>query len=628
MHRLFGNRTTHGVPVATARDGSNPLDSDAPSSSAKASSDMPASDEALPSHEERRAFIQVARGKQPADMVFRNGQVVNVFTSEVYTADVAVHGGMIAGIGPSGAYQGQQVVDLKGQYLVPGLVEAHTHIEDALLLPGEYARALAIHGTTTCVSDPHEIANVCGIPGLQWMLAASAGLPVRMLYTLPSCVPASPFEGAGATLRAEDLLSLARDPRIASVGEVMNYPAVLDGDEVMLDMIALKQPGRATLRGLPVDGHAPEVRGLELCGYLAAGVQSDHESVGLEEGREKLRLGMWLWIREGSTRNMEALLPLVMEQVPERAGFVSDDRTPSDVLREGDLDHVIRQAVARGLAPMAAIKMASLHPAQYFGFGNRGAIAPGYLADLLVVPDLNDFRPRQVYVGGALVAEDGRALFTPPALPEGWDDVIGKTVRLRDFSVERLRLPGHTGSARVIGLIPDQIVTEDRRMDVEASDGYLLTDPERDILKIAVVERYGRGRVGVGLLHGLGLKEGAMASSVAHDAHNIVVVGTNDADMALAVEEIERLQGGLVVTRNGAIVDEIPLPIAGLMSPLPIEEVAAALARLEGVVGEMGVNIPHSFGFLAFLALSVVPKLKITDLGVLDVDAWEIVTIQ
>jgi adenine deaminase len=619
MRRLFGRRTADGANLGEggnmAKRGDTGLSVE-PVSPAEASL------------EERRALIQVARGKQTADIVFRNGQVVNVFTSEIYPADVAVHGGVIAGIGPGGSYQGRQVIDVQGQYLVPGLIEAHTHIEDAFLVPGEYARALAIHGTTTCISDPHEIANVAGIPGLQWILAAADGLPIRMMFTLPSCVPASPFESAGATLRADDVLPLARDPRIASVGEVMNYPGVLEGDEVMLDMIALKRPGRATLRGLPVDGHGPELQGLDLCGYVAAGVQSDHESVGLEEGREKLRLGMWLWIREGSTRNMDALLPLVLEQLPERAGFVSDDRTPGDLLLEGDLDYVIRQAVARGLAPMAAIKMASLHPAQYFGFGNRGAIAPGYLADILVVPDLRDFRPRQVYVGGALVAEEGRALFTPPALPSGWDDVIGRTVRLHDFNVERLRLPGHAGSARVIGLIPDQIVTEDRRMDVEAKDGNLITDPERDILKIAVVERYGRGRVGVGLLNGLGLKDGAMASSVAHDAHNIVVVGTNDADMALAVAEIERLQGGLVVSRNGAIVDEMPLPIGGLMSPLPIGEVSQSLERLDQLVAQMGVGVAHPFGFLAFLALSVVPKLKITDLGVLDVDAWSIVTIQ
>lgn len=580
--------------------------------------------------DERRALIQVARGKRPADIVFRNGQVVNVFTSEIYPADVAVYHDYIAGVGPKGAYRGAQEIDLKGQFLVPGLVEAHTHIEDAFLVPGEYARALAIHGTTTCVSDPHEIANVAGVPGLQWLLAAAEGLPIRMLFTLPSCVPASPFENAGATLLADDLLALASDPRIASVGEVMNYPGVLDGDQVMLDMIALKQPGRATLRGLPVDGHAPELRGLDLCGYVAAGVQSDHESIALEEGREKLRLGMWLWIREGSMRNMDALLPLVLEDLPERAGFVSDDRTPSDLLRDGDLDYIIREAVKRGLSPISAIKMATLHPAQYFGFGDRGAIAPGYLADMLVVPDVRDFRPRQVYVGGKLVAEDGQALFTPPPLPSGlgWEHVVEKTIRLRDFGPERLKLPGRTGPARVIGMIPDQIVTDDRTMEVEAVDGALQPDAARDLLKIAVVERYGGGRVGVGLLYGLGLKSGAMASSVAHDAHNIVVVGTNDADMVAAVREIERLQGGLVVSHNGAIVDRLPLPIGGLMSPLPVTEVAATLERLDQLVARMGVHLAHPWGFLSFLALSVVPSLKITDMGVLDVDAWKIVPVQ
>lgn len=590
--------------------------------------DQPLAVEGAFSLDALRERIQVARGKQQASLVFRNGKVVNVFSNEVYEADVAVHQGRVVGIGSPGAYSGTQEVDLKGQYLAPGLVEAHTHIEDALLVPGEYARALAPHGTTTCVSDPHEIANVAGVPGLRWMLAAAEGIPLRMMFTLPSCVPASPFESAGATLTAADLLPLARDPHIASVGEVMNYPGVLEGDPMLLEMIGLGYPGRATPLGLPVDGHAPELRGLDLCGYVSAGVQADHETIGPEEALEKVRLGMWLWVREGSTRNLEALLPVVLEHIPERAGFVADDRTPGDLLRDGDLDHVIRQAVSRGLAPIQAIKMASLHPAQYFRFHDRGAVAPGYLADLIVVPDLYDFHPRQTYVGGKLVAEDGQVLFTPRPLPTGWGETIDHTVRLHDFSIDRFRLPGSSGAARVIGLIPDQIVTEDRRMEVQEEDGLLQTDPSRDLLKVAVVERYGSGRVGVGLLHGLGLRAGAMASSVAHDAHNIVVVGTNDEDMALAVREIERLQGGLVITHQGAVVDRLPLPLGGIVSPLSAVDVAVALERLDRVVASMGVEIAHPFGFLSFLALSVVPTLKITDFGVLDVDAWRIVPVQ
>ncbi|GAC1447307.1 MAG: adenine deaminase [Ktedonobacterales bacterium] len=578
--------------------------------------------------DERRGLIQVARGRRPADLVLRDGQVVNVFSHEIYRADVAVYQGRVAGIGPRGAYGGAREVQLGGQYLVPGLVEAHTHIESALLAPGEFARALAPHGTTTCVSDPHEIANVAGIAGIRWMLAAAAGVPLRLMFTLPSCVPASQYEGNGAALTPDDLLPLAADPRIASVGEVMNFPAVLDGDALMLGMIDLGRPGRATPRGLAVDGHAPGLRGLDLCGYVAAGAQSDHESVAPEEALEKLRLGMWLWVREGSMRNLAALLPVVLAHLPERAGFVADDLTCGDLLREGDLDHIIRQAVARGMAPVQAIKMASLHPAQYFGFADRGAIAPGYLADLVVVPDLNDFRPRQVYVAGELVAEDGRALFAAPPLPAGWSHAVEGTVRLRGFSADRLRLPGHTGTARVIGMIPDQIVTEDLSLPVQAVDGYLVPDPTRDLLKVAVVERYGRGRVGVGLLHGLGLRAGAMASSVAHDAHNVVVVGADDQDMALAVREIERLQGGLVVTCNGAVVERLPLPLGGLISPLAAEEVAPQLEQLGATVANMGVRLARPFIFLSFLALSVVPQLKITDFGVLDVGAWQIVPVQ
>ncbi|GLV53366.1 hypothetical protein KDH_02210 [Dictyobacter sp. S3.2.2.5] len=467
----------------------------------------PSGNDAL-SAAERRAFIQIARGKQAAESVFRNCRVVNVFSNEVYEADVAIAYGRVAGIGRPGTYTGVKSIDCGGHYLVPGLIEAHTHVEDALLVPGEFVRALAPHGTTTCISDPHEIANVSGVPGLRWMLAASEHLPLRLMLTLPSCVPASPYESAGASLTASDLAPLAAHPLIASVGEVMNYPGVLEGDQTLLDVIALSQPATVTPRGLAVDGHAPELMGLDLCGYVAAGVQSDHESVSAAEALEKLRLGMWLWVREGSTRNLDELLPIILEHAPERCGFVADDRTPGDLLREGDLDAIIRKAVGKGLDPIQAIRMASLHPAQYFGFTNRGAIAPGYLADLLVVPDLRNFRPRQVYVGGQLIAEDGQALFTAPALPSDWTEAVERTVRLRDFSVERLRLPGQSGTARVIGLIHDQIVTEDRRVEVQSHNGQIISDPERDILKIAVVERYGGGRVGVGLLHGLRLRKG------------------------------------------------------------------------------------------------------------------------
>ncbi|HYM27987.1 MAG TPA: adenine deaminase C-terminal domain-containing protein, partial [Steroidobacteraceae bacterium] len=519
--------------------------------------------------EARRALVRVARGQAQADVVLRNGRVVNVFTGEVHPADVALTQGLIAGVARPGAYGGAREVDLAGQFLAPGLVEAHTHIESTLLTPGEFTRALAPHGTTTCVSDPHEIANVSGMAGLRWMLHAAEGVPLRLLFTLPSCVPASEFESNGATLRPEDLLALAGHARIASVGEVMNFPGVLAGDATMLGMIALGEPGRFAPRGLPVDGHAPGLRGLDLCGYVAAGAQSDHETVAADEALEKLRLGMWLWVREGSMRNLEALLPVVLAHQPARAGFVADDLMTADLLHEGDLDHIIRLAIAGGLDPVRAVAMASLHPAQYFGFGDRGAIAPGYRADLVVVPDLREFRPSQVYVGGELVAEQGVARFASPPLPDAAAQAVHDTVRLQGFSAERLRLPGFTGPARAIGMVPDQIVTEARSVEVRAEGGALLTDPERDVLKVAVVERYGRGRVCVGLLHGLGLRAGAMASSVAHDAHNIVVAGTDDVDMALAVREIEHMQGGLVYARGGTVVARLALPLAGLMSPLP-----------------------------------------------------------
>jgi adenine deaminase len=577
--------------------------------------------------EERRSLIAVARGKRPADLVLRNGRVVNVFSNEIQDADVAVYHGRIAGLGPRGSYGGSYEVDLGGHYLTPGLIEAHTHIESALVVPGEFARAVAPHGTTTCVSDPHEIANVAGVPGLRWTLAAAEGVPLRLMFTLPSCVPASEYESNGATLKPADLMPLAGNPRIASIGEVMNYPAVLDGDDTMLGMIELGQPGVVTPRGIAVDGHAPGLHGLDLCGYVAAGAQSDHESVAADEALEKIRLGMWLWVREGSMRNLEALLPVVSAHQPERAGFVADDIMTADLVTEGDLDHIIRLAVAGGLDPIQAVKMATVHPAQYFGFADRGAVAPGFLADLVVVPDLHEFRPRQVYVGGDLVAENGQALFTPPP-PSALRESVEDTVRLANFDPTRLRLPGHSGAARVIGMVRDQIVTEDLTLDVQAHDGYITTDLNHDVLKIAVVERYGRGRVGLGLLRGLGLRAGAMASSVGHDAHNIIVAGASDEDMAAAVREIERLRGGLVYVRDGTVVATVALPLGGLVSPLPAVQVAEGLERLNRAVAEAGVGVARPFIFLSFLALSVVPRLKITDFGLLNVAAWRIVPVQ
>ena len=578
--------------------------------------------------ERQRALIQVARGKLPADLVLRNAHVANVFSGEVYPADIAIHGGRIAGMGPSGSYGGAAEHDLGGSIVLPGFIEAHTHIESTLLTPGEFARASVIHGTTTCVSDPHEIANVAGSAGIRWMLAAARDLPPRLLFTLPSCVPASEFERNGARLLPQDLVALAADPQIASVGEVMNYPGVLAGNDTMLGMLALGRPGRGKPGGMPVDGHAPGLTGLDLCGYVAAGALSDHESVLAEEALEKVRLGMWLFVREGSMRNLEALLPVVMAHTPERSCFVADDRTCGDLLRQGHLDHILRLAVAGGLDPLQAVRMVTLHPAQYFGLADRGAIAPGYKADLVVVDDMREFLPRLVYIGGELAAKDGAAQFAVSSPSTEWNGQVTGTVRASGFRVEQLRLDGHTGSARVIGMIPNQIVTEDLTREVTAKDGYLLADGARDLLKVAVIERYGHGYVGLGLLQGLGLKAGAMASSVGHDAHNIIVAGTNDDDMALAAHEISRMQGGLVLTKDGAVIESLALPLGGLMSPLPAEDVARSMDKLEGAAAQLGVQLARPFMFLAFLPLSVVPRLKITDAGLLDVNAWKIVPVQ
>lgn len=566
-----------------------------------------------------KEIIATARGHAPADLVLKNVFLVNVFSEEIYRTDIAIKGHTIVGLGE---YDGLQTIDLRGRYAMPGFIDGHVHVESTMLPIPEYARAVVPQGTTTVIIDPHEIANVMGIEGIKLMLASSKRTPLGVFVVLPSCVPASPFETPGATLEAYDLNVLLEKRRVLGMGEMMNYPGVLSGDTGVLDKMKLVE-----IQRLVVDGHAPGLTGKDLNAYVAAGVHSDHESITAEEAQEKLRLGMWLMVREGSTeKNLKALLPVVKKYNPHRCMLVTDDRHPGDLLREGDMNHLVRLAVAEGLSPIKAVQMATINPAEYFHFRDIGAVAPGYVADIVVVDNLKDFNVELVIKRGRVVAREGQALFGA----ENMDySAAMRTMNVKPLTVEQFRILGKEGKCRVIGLVPHQVTTELLWEDAPLQDGYLVADPSRDILKLAVVERHhATGNVGLGLVKGFGLKGGAFASSVAHDAHNIVVVGTNDADMLAAVEKVIAMQGGLAIAEDGAILEALPLSIAGLMSPLPIKQVDETLTRLERIAADLGCTVEHPFMSLAFLALSVIPALKLTDRGLVDVTRFCFVPIQ
>ena len=560
-------------------------------------------------------FIAVARGEEPADLWLRNAQVVNVLSADIHPADVAIHGGRVVGFGQ---YEARQTIDLEGRYLCPGFIDAHVHLESSMVQPSEFARAVVPHGTTAVVTDPHEIANVLGLDGVRYILEASEGLPLTVYVMLPSCVPATQMETAGAELSAADLATLLDHPRVLGLAEMMNFPGVLFRVPEVLEKISM-----AGQR--PVDGHAPGLSGKDLNAYVAAGVRSDHECTTLDEARQKLRLGMHIFIREGTTaRNLRDLLPLVTPANAHRCHLVTDDRHPEDLLSEGHIDDLVRKAVAQGLDPVIAVQMASINTAEYFGLRNVGAIAPGYRADLLVVDDLKRFGVAQVFAAGQLVAEEGRFLPSPAELPRV---PLESTIHL-DLTALDFTIAAGEGPARVIGVIPEQIITERLSVQVPVKNGQAVADPAHDILKMAVVERHrNTGNVGLGFVKGFGLRQGAIASSVAHDSHNIVVVGADDADMRAAVEAVAEMGGGQVVVADGQVKARLPLPIAGLMSDQPLEEVRDRLEALTAAARELGCVLPDPLMTMSFLALPVIPTLKLTDKGLVDVEQFAIVPL-
>jgi adenine deaminase len=555
--------------------------------------------------------LAVARGDEPADLVVRGGRVVSVFTREWLETDVAIVDGHMAGLGE---YEGRQELDASGRYVVPGFVDAHMHLESSKLLVDEFARLVLPLGTTTVVVDPHEIANVLGTDGVHWLLDVCGDLPLDVYFMASSCVPASSFESPRRPLSPGDLEGLLRRRRVIGLAEMMNFPGVVSGDEH--ELAKLRLPGAEH-----VDGHAPGVVGKTLNAYAAAGIYSDHEASTVEEGRERLRAGMWLLIREASAaRNLHALLPLAAEYGTGRIAFCTDDREPEHIAEDGHVNSMVRDAVAAGTPPEDALVMATLNPATWHGLRHLGAIAPGYQADLLLLPELESFEPETVLKRGRPLGEIERV-----EIPE-W---VKHTVRVRHVAARDFAIPWEGGKARVIGVIPDQIVTESLVEEPSVEDGHAVADPDRDLAKIAVIERHlGTGRRGVGLVRGFGLRSGALASTFSHDAHNIIVVGVDEQDMARAIARLTEIGGGVVVVEDRGVRAELALPVAGLISEAPLAEVVAASRGCIEAAAKLGCKLPSPFQTMAFLALSVIPSLKITDQGLVDVDRFELVPLK
>jgi len=563
-------------------------------------------------------LLAVARGDAAADLLLAGGRVVDVFTGSVVETDVAVVDGLIASVGPR--RDAAETVDLAGRYLLPGLIDAHVHLESSMVTPYEFAQAVVPRGTTAVVTDPHEVANVAGLAGVQWLLGASEGLPLAVLIMAPSCVPATHLATAGAELDVDDLEALSRHPRVVGLAEVMNVPGVVLGDRTVHAKID-------AFAGRPVDGHGPGLNGDWLQAYAAAGVGTDHETMTPEEAQEKLRAGMRVWLRQGTgARNLVDLLPVVTPATSRRCGFCTDDRHPHDLLDEGHIDHLLRLAVANGLDAVTAIQMATLNIAEAYRLDDRGAIAPGRRADLVVCADLVGFEAERVLVDGRVVAEAGEPVGSW-LTPETAATAVLKPPVV-DLEQLDLRIEDPGSEVRVIGLVPGQIVTEQIVDRLPAHDGHLSADLDRGIVKLAVIERHrGTGNVGLGFLCGLGRLEGAVACTIAHDHHNLIVAGSDDESMRTAVAEVVRLGGGAVVARGDEVLAELALPYAGLISDRPLVEVRELLDGLTAAASDCGCSHQDPVMALSFVALEVIPSLKLTDLGLVDVDRFELVPL-
>lgn len=557
---------------------------------------------------------------EPADLVLKNAEVFHVFTGEFIQGDIAIADGYIAG---TGSYFGIEEIDMSGRYIVPGLIDAHVHIESSMLTPYQFAKAALPCGVTTVITDPHEIANVCGTKGIQFMLDATEKIPLNVYVMLPSCVPSTDFENSGAKLLADDLEPFLQHPRVLGLAEMMNAPGVLTQDSGVMEKLRM-----ARSAGMHVDGHAPGLTSSQLMGYAAAGITSDHECITKEQALDRLRAGIGVMLREGTAaKNLKALLPAVNPDTAPYFMFCSDDKIPAELLESGYINDMIRIAVSEGGVSVAnALQMATINTARHYNLKDVGAIMPGCKADLLVLDSLNPWVPLQVYKDGRLAYDQGRLVQTGTELDSS---DLEHTVNVGELNLDALRLPLATEMAHVIGLVPYQIVTKKATLPVKRVDGCAVSDIENDVLKLAVFERHrATGNVGLGLVKGFGLKRGALASTVAHDSHNLIVIGTNDEDMLAAARELQRIGGGICIADGGEITASLALPVGGLMTNEPAQAVADKQAEIIAKAREMGVPEFYSpFLTLAFLSLPVIPSLKLTDKGLVDVDAFKFIPL-
>ncbi len=568
--------------------------------------------------------ISVAAGKEPADTVIKNGKIIDVFNGEMIEGDIAIVDGYFAGIGH---YDGQNIVDAKGRYVVPAFIDGHVHIESSLVTPAEFAKVLLPHGVTTVIADPHEIANVLGADGIQYMLDSSENLPFDIYLMLPSCVPATSFENSGAILKAENLSPFYQHPRVLGLAEVMNFPAVLHAEDDMLEKISV-----AKQFGKKVDGHAAGLTGKELNVYMAAGIRTDHESTTAAEAKERLKSGMYLMIREGTVaKDLRNLIPIVNSYNSRRCLFVTDDKHLDDLILEGSIDQNVRLAIAEGLSPITAIQMATINAAECFGLGDKGAIAAGYRADFSLLDDLETVKISHVYKDGKAVVEDGLLVIDcKNNHKEVSLNALGKSVNFEEITETNFQIPLRFNKANIIEIIPNSLVTRHIVEEVDTcGQGFFQPSTSNDQLKLAVIERHHMTKqIGLGIVKGLGLKDGAIATTIAHDSHNLIIAGSNDADMVLAANTIKQMQGGLVVIKHGQIVASLELPIAGLISDRPYQEVNESLNDLHLSLEKVGANIHFNpFLTLSFLALPVIPELKLTDKGLFKVSKFKHIDI-
>lgn len=552
--------------------------------------------------------IDIAAGRIKADLVLKNAKIVDVFSENIIEGDIAISDGRIAGIGE---YFGKEEIDLRGKYVAPGLIDGHVHIESSMVTPGQFARAVVPYGTTTVIADPHEIANVCGLEGIKYILEGSKDIPLDVFVMLPSCVPATAFENSGARLSADKLKSMIGYDRVIGLGELMDYPAVIGGNEGILEKIRMA-------KDMVKDGHGPNIDGKELNAYISAGIKTEHECTTIEEMEARIKLGMYVLIREGSAaKNLGALIKGVNRTNLRRILFCTDDRHPEDILKRGHIDNNIRLAIKNGIEPIAAIKIASLNAAECYRLYDRGGIAPGYMADLIVLEDIESFNVERVFKEGKLVAQKGNSLFE---VKDRKNSNVLNTVKLKEIDKEKLKIKLDSDIVNVMKLLPQSLVTKKVVRKVDTEKGYFKYHDKLDILKLVVIERHGgTGNIGLGLVENFNLKGGAIASTVAHDCHNLIIIGDNDEDILIAIDEIRKIDGGITICSKGRVLKSLPLPIGGLISDKSLDEVSKELKEMLDIAYDLGVNRGiDPFMTLSFLSLPVIPELKLTDMGLFD----------